>query len=519
MSLGVLKNTYYSSVSIYFEYLLGLAISILVARSLGVEAFGVYGYLVKVAGILIILTNAGIGIGAIKFIAEARALGNYEDVYAINAYFKHIQHIKILIITGAVAALTLFFPGLLIETEYQHLIVFLLFSVIFKSAHMYRIGVLKGFERFDFLAFIVLIVAPINLFSVTIAWFFDASVSLMYSIFAGISVLYYFVSSFYVRKLVDNKSNSKRPQLSEQLKMRVKHHLKVVSVNTVVGVLVLGQCEVLLLKHFVSNESVAFFNTASILSNAAISLVPGVYSLILLPIIAKSVAEANGNTAFKISESIRYLFVLALMVATPSLVYGESIVILLYGDSFVEAGWIFGTLTLVGVLTAFRDPINAYLMSTDKQSILLKFSFYALVLSLIINFLFISVWGLKGAVLAFSIVSVVLTFLLVNITRRYLIIPINYKKLGLTLLAAALAMLEVFPLSSFFSGVVEVIVGFIVFGFFYLVNIILLNCLTEADYIMILLYSKKGGRLTEGFFMFLVTHRLKIGVEEGSGLN
>ena len=508
MSLGVLKSTYYSSVSIYFEYLLGLVISILVARSLGIEAFGLYGYLVKVAGIAIILTNAGIGIGAIKFIAEARAVGAYEDIHAIHAYFKRIQHIKILIVTGAIAALTLLFPGLLVEAEYQHLIVFLLFSVVFKSAHMYRVGVLKGFERFDFLAFIVLVVAPLNLILVTIAYFFGASLSLMFCIFAGVSVLYYIVSEFYVRKLVVSKNKPKSPELSESLKIRIKHHLKVVSINTVVSVLVLGQCEVLLLKHFVSNEAVALFNIASILSNAAISLVPGVYSLILLPMIAKSVTVANGNPAFKISESVRYLFVLAVMVAVPSFVYGESIVILLYGEDFVDAGWVFGTLTLVGVLVAFRDPINAYLLSTDKQSILLKFSFYALIMSLVINYFFISIWGLKGAVLAFTIVSVVLTVLLVSIARKYLKLEIDYKKLGMTLLASALSMAIIFELSSYFSGGVEVIVGFIGFGLLYIVNIVLFNCLTEADYEVILLLSKKGGRFIEGFFMFLVTHRL-----------
>ncbi|MFT6249073.1 MAG: O-antigen/teichoic acid export membrane protein [Cognaticolwellia sp.] len=508
MSLGVLKSTYYSSVSIYFEYLLGLVISILVARSLGVEAFGLYGYLVKVAGIAIILTNAGIGIGAIKFIAEARAGGAFEEIYAIHAYFKRIQHIKILVVTGAIAALTLFFPGLLVEPEYQHLIVFLLFSVVFKSAHMYRVGVLKGFERFDFLAFIVLVVAPLNLIAVAVAYFFDASLSLMFSIFAGVSVLYYIVSEFYVRKLVVSNNKYKSPELSKSLKIRIKHHLKVVSINTVVSVLVLGQCEVLLLKHFVSNEAVALFNIASILSNAAISLVPGVYSLILLPIIAKSVTVANGNPAFKISESVRYLFVLAVMVAVPSFVYGESIVILLYGSDFAEAGWVFGTLTLVGVLIAFRDPINAYLMSTDNQSILLKFSFYALIMSLTINYFFISTWGLKGAVLAFTIVSVVLTFLLVNIVRKLLKIEIDYKKLGMTLLASALTMAIVFVLSSSFSGGAEVVIGFIAFGLLYSVNIILFNCLTESDYDMILLLSKKGGQKVERFFMFLVSSRL-----------
>ena len=65
---------------------------------------------------------------------------------------------------------------------------------------------------------------------------------------------------------------------------------------------------------------ILFFNVASVLSSAAISLVPRVYSLLLFPLIAKSVAEKGGNPVYKVNESIRYLFMLGVMVAAPSLI-------------------------------------------------------------------------------------------------------------------------------------------------------------------------------------------------------
>ncbi|WP_231882936.1 oligosaccharide flippase family protein, partial [Oleiphilus sp. HI0132] len=120
MPKSVLKNTYFSSINIYFEYLLGLIISILIARSLGPEQFGVYSYLVKVAGISIILTNAGISTGAIKFIAEARAQGREEKIPAIFKYFHKIQMLKTALVTGGLTVLVLLVPNLLIEEQYRH---------------------------------------------------------------------------------------------------------------------------------------------------------------------------------------------------------------------------------------------------------------------------------------------------------------------------------------------------------------------------------------------------------------
>lgn len=510
MSSEVLRNTYYSSVGIYFEYLLGLIISILVARTLGVEAFGVYSYLVRVAGLCVILTNAGIGIGAIKFIAEARVSGNNDEIKAIHNYFQRIQLIKIVFISAAVIALSIVFPGVLIEDEYQHLIWFLIIAIAFKSSYMYRIGILKGFERFDFLAYIVLAVAPINLIGVAIAWWYELGVNVMYAMFSFVSVLYFVVSELYLRKIGGLNTNLPKTVLSKSLKLRIDHHLKVVSINTVISVLVLGQCEILILKYFASNDAVAFFNIATVLSNAAISLVPGVYSLLLLPMIAKSVADVNSNPADKVNASIRYLFILSLMVATPSFVYCDDIVVFLYGSEFSEAGWIFGAFTLIGVLTAFRGPINAYLLSADKQSLLLKFSFFSLFLSLAVNILLTSVWGLKGAVAAFCIVSCLLTFFLLIITRRFLRIDPNWGKLIITIASAFISILFTLVVSGLFAGIVKVVVGFVVFGLLYTLSLIVLGGLNESDYIIINRLSKKGGGIVEKFISTLISWRLKL---------
>lgn len=510
MPKSVLKNTYFSSINIYFEYLLGLIISILIARSLGPEQFGVYSYLVKVAGISIILTNAGISTGAIKFIAEARAQGREEKIPAIFKYFHKIQMLKTALVTGGLTVLVLLVPNLLIEEQYRHLLFFLILAIIFKSAHMYRVGVFKGFERFDFLAYTVLLVAPINLLLVCVVKYLMPELANFYMLFSGVAVCYWFISGFYLKRLSLKRGGESAITLDTALRRRISHHLKIVSINTIIGSLAIGQCEVLLLKYYASNEAVSYFTIALTISGAALLLVPGVYSSVLLPVIARSVADVNQDPAVRIKESSRYLFTLGVMVAAPTLYFGEHVVALLYGDAFSQAGIILGFFIVVGTLNAFKEPVNAYLLSVDKQSLMLKLSIFALILSLSVNLTLISQWGLQGAITAYIIVAIVLVVVLLGIAYRFLGIVPDIRKLLWVLVSAFVSLQFSIYVSGFFEGVVEIIVGYICFGLVYLLLLIVLNALSASDYQMLKTMSERLGPKVSAIICLLVNVRLKI---------
>jgi O-antigen/teichoic acid export membrane protein len=509
LSSSVLKNTYFSSINIYFEYIIGLIISIIIARALGPDQFGVYSYLVKVAGICIILTNAGINTGAIKFIAEARAQNKEERIPAIYAYFHRIQIIKTAVVTGALLVLVFFFPDLIIEGDNGYLVGFVVFAVVFKSAHMYRVGVFKGFERFDFLAFTVLIVAPLNLLLAFSVLYFEATLVNFYILFTGVTALYWITSGFYLRKLKLHKTND-QPILNEALKKRITHHLKIVSINTVIGGLAIGQCEILLLKYFATNEAISYFYIATTISGAALLLVPGVYSSVLFPVIARSVADVNQNPADKIQQSTRYLFVLGLMVAVPTFFYGERIVVFLYGEEFAQAGLILGVFMLVGAFNAFKEPVNAYLLSNDKQALMLKLSVFTFFFSISMNLFLISNWGLIGAVIAYTTVASTLIIIMMYVAYYYLKITPDFKKLVLIGFSALLSLFVASYVGALFSGLFEVIIGFILFGILYLLNLILLNALNESDYKVMIKLSHKLGLGPSKLITCLISARFKI---------
>jgi O-antigen/teichoic acid export membrane protein len=54
----------------YLSYASGLLSSILVARTLGPHDYGVYAYIIWLAGVSVSIVNHGLPVSAIKFISE-----------------------------------------------------------------------------------------------------------------------------------------------------------------------------------------------------------------------------------------------------------------------------------------------------------------------------------------------------------------------------------------------------------------------------------------------------------------
>lgn len=493
MTSHVAKNTLYSSINIYVEYFIGFAISIFIAKSLGPSEYGSYAYFIKIAAIAIIFVSSGVNTGVVKFVAEARAKGSESDVSSIYAYFSKVQ--RGLIAVACCILLIMFYlrPEWLLGDDLKYIVFFLLVAVAFKSAHMFRVSNCKGHERFDYLAFTVLIVAPINLLIILVAFAGDFGRDFYLYCYCFICFLYWVTSGYFLRKIYRNYPKPKA--ISNEYKSRVNHHLRVVSVNAVIAALGVGQCEVLFLKQMVDSAAVSYFAVANSISGAAILLVPGVYSAVLFPVIARAVADDNLDPAQKIQQSGRYLFMLGLLVAVPTSLFSEALIVSLYGVEFVNAGAALSAFILVGVLSVYVQPVSAYLMSVDKQSMLLKLSILNMFLALVLTYLLVRAFGFEGAIISFVVVRLIMSAMFMYLAWRQLGLLPQFLRFAVMLFAAIVAGLFTRQLSGYYEGIVEVIVGFASFGLCYVFLVYVLRGLNDEDYLVMDHYaSSVSGR-------------------------
>lgn len=483
----VLTNTFYSSVNVYLEYFLGLVVSILIARSLGPSEYGNYTYLIWIASFCIILTNAGISTGAIKFFAELRASDKNNLLVKVYSYFRRYQLVKVAVVLLVLSLLVSFFPQALGGGEYISLIWILMLGILFKSYHMYRVGVLKGFERFDYLAFTVILTSPLNLVLAIIAFIHGVSLTTYIYIYVFICGVYWLSSSLYIKKVFSAATVSSEPSgtLDQQLKSRINHHLKVVSINSVIGFVVFGQSELFFLKHFSVSESLAYFNIGYAVSGAAMMLVPGVYASVLLPLIAGSVADDSKDPAKEVKNSTRYLFALGVLVACPIAYYASDIIVLLYGESFEDAAWVLRVFILLAVVKNSNQAANAYLLSIDKQSFLLKITLVALLASVLLDFFLIKYWGLTGAVVAYVMVNLTVSMFVLIYTFNKLSAWPNFWVWSKIVLCGVLALLLGIIPDIVLDNKFDFIVGGIIYVFAVFFFLLKLDALEKVDYIVV----------------------------------
>src|SRR5690606_8039224 len=90
---ATLRNTAFSSIGMYTEYLLGMVTSVVIARHLGPDGFGVYGLLIWLVAMGVATANSGTASSAIKFVAELRGAGQEQAIPSLLAYLRRAQRL------------------------------------------------------------------------------------------------------------------------------------------------------------------------------------------------------------------------------------------------------------------------------------------------------------------------------------------------------------------------------------------------------------------------------------------
>ena len=103
-----LSNTFFSSVGMYTEYVLGMLTSIIIARHLGPDGFGTYSLVIWLVAVGVATTNSGTASAAIKFVAELRGAGHLEQIPYVLSYLRTAQRVFMLFVLAGGAALNIF---------------------------------------------------------------------------------------------------------------------------------------------------------------------------------------------------------------------------------------------------------------------------------------------------------------------------------------------------------------------------------------------------------------------------
>lgn len=475
-----LSNTFFSSVGLYTEYVLGMLTSIIIARHLGPDGFGAYSLVIWLVAMGVATTNSGTASAAIKFVAELRGSGQMQMVPCLLDYLRRAQRIFLLFVLLAGAAVFVFAgdriaPGM----NHKLLLGFLVVAVVLRSSYMFNIGVAKGFENFRATAVVALVSTPINLLLVVLAWKFDAPVEWLLAVFVASSVVFFGMSFRQISPLVPRRQPG--VGLPPALMARVKRHMGWTALTVSVSFMVASEVEVMFLNLYADSHAAGQFKVAYQLAVGAAALVPGAFGALLLPMMASALSQGREVAARRFVATTGYLALLATPLIAFGLVFGSDVIRLLYGPAYAVAGPVFAACLFATCLTTMTQGASSLLVSADRQRSILVMVVGCGILKMALDALLIAHFALVGAVVAYVAVAAVNATAYLSLAIRISHAAPDWNKLARIWAGALLAALIVWPLRGQLTPLASVLVGGTVLMLAYAPLTLLLGCWSRED--------------------------------------
>lgn len=476
----VLRNTLFSSVGLYTEYVLGMLTSIVIARHLEPAGFGTYSLVVWLVGMGVATTNSGTASAAIKFIAELRGSGQAASIPVLLDYLRRAQRGFMAVVLLAGAAVFVF-AGDRVAPNMNHalLLAFLAAAVALRSSYMLNIGIAKGFENFRATAIVALVSTPLNLLLVLAAWWADAGVEWLLGIFVVSSLVFFAMSRWQIARLMPARVAG--AALAPALMQRIRRHMWLTALIVTIGFFVASEVEVLFLNLFSESGAAGEFKVAYQLATGAALLVPGVFAAILLPMMAGALSQGRAEAGRRFVASTSYLALLALPLVAFGVVFSGDIIGVLYGRSYAAAAPVFALCLAATGIAAVTQGASSLLVSADRQGSVLVRVIVVGLFKVLLDIVLIRHYGLLGAAVAYFVGATIASATTMVLALRITDIAMDWGRLARIALCALLAGLAVWPLQGRLPPLAAVLVGGACLGATYLLATLLLRCWTRGD--------------------------------------
>lgn len=444
--LRALRNVMMSSATSVVESMIGLAIGVVIARTLGPTEYGHYAFVIFLCGWLVSACNHALTTSSIKFIAEARGSGEERLASAISARLQRLQVASCLVVLTAFAGFVTWNPP---DEWAGSATLMLLLSVVavWARAGFWMLGAIgQGYERFDAINVGVVVAALVQ------------SVIALALASAGAGMVA-FVASFASSGIVMNltvramlRRYDIRPRTGEIPRVvleRMNRHLMLTGVLVVLSLGSNRAVETLVLKAYATPEALGFLAIAASLTKGAVDLLSNGMSTILLPAMSRAYGQADGRQLSRVvEESIRYYWFLGLLTAGVGAVAAEGAVRVLYGAEFVDAGRATAALLVVAGLSSWQAAINALQVSTDQQGVRVRITVATLTVNILLAWLLVPEWGLAGALASIAATRAFSVWLSWMLARRSVHFSMPGAAMGRLALAAGVAAALAFALDA-----------------------------------------------------------------------
>ena len=479
-----LENSSYSFILTLILKFGGLLLTVLIARILLPELFGIYSLALSIATIVISFTDLGVDNTFLRYFSESLGKKNKKKS---RSYFRYLLGVKLSLI-GIFVFIVLLFSKFISYQIYNKPLLFfaLIFSCLFvvmESLTTFFGNILiakKNLRPLPLLTLLnQLIKISLSLLAISLVKY-EFKVPAMFIAFAISGAIYLFLT-FLIAYKKDKDSFS--GSTSHINKKPVNTYLKFMAITSL-SLAFFGSIDILMLGRFVPVEYLAYYRV----SLSLIITVASLFSLsgIFLPIFTQ-INKERFNRGFH--KTLRYILIVSIPATAGIIFIAKYLIKAIYGDSYILASYSMNFLSLLILTTPLISLYSVIFQAKEKPKIvsnaILISLFFNILLNIFVLYLFREepLFAIAGVGLVTSLSRVFLLSILVFQAKK----EFNFKVKGIGLRAPILATIimslflvafNYFVNMNIWWGILEVLVG----AFIYLLFLILFRGLKKEDY-------------------------------------
>ena len=470
LSKIAVKNSVYSLGFAMINKFGGLILTIILARLLLPELFGLYSLVLSVVVIVVILADFGTDVTAIRYISKALEENNKEKARSIFRFLFKIKSLMILI--SIIIVLTIAKP--LSQIIFNKPLLFwpLIFSCFYIFAESLKsffgtpfaakkdIKVLLPVELIFQASKIVLSFIAISMLS------YELKVSGIFLAFAISGFLFLALEIFFLIK------KDKELILGKLLKINRQKILNYIGFAGIAGITLIffGSIDTLMLGKFVDAEYLGYYRVALGLVVSISAILP--FTGTLLPIFTQ-IHNRRLDRGFQ--KSFGYLIILIIPMSIGMMFISKHIILLIYGKEYLPAASSLLVLSILIVISPLISLYSTMFQAQEKPKILAKFMTISLVMNILLNYTLIKIlltisqeYAILGAGIATVISNVFFLGVLVSKTKSQFKIKIDKKIILKSIFSTIIMAIFLFAFMSYvdmniFSGATMVILATIIY--------------------------------------------------------
>lgn len=386
------KNSVYQFSANLFAKFGSLFFTIILARLLMPEMFGLYSLALSTILIFAVISELGLTRTLIRFISKesGKKKGN------VKSYLIYFAKIKFCLIFVS-AILLLVFAKPLADIFYQKPIFLALVAgalyIIFSQITGFLQSTLQASNNFKsvFKREVIFQVSRIILVPLAVVFALKYSLSeeinlmliilfLAFSFFIASIFMFFDAKKSYSKYLEEKKSN-----LSKKQKTVANQFILATATLALSGIF-FSKIDRVMLGRFVEAEFIGYYTAAFSLIGALVPLV-GFAAIVLLPIFSKLKGKRLERG---LNKSIRLTLLLAFAAFLATLILSYFVILIVYGSEYILSTNILRLLALLLFATPLIAIYQSYFISQGKPQKIAKLLIFITILNVVLNYIFIT---------------------------------------------------------------------------------------------------------------------------------